>query len=111
MQKPVILFTVFFIIAGLNLFDYHDDVFAQVNASPFSLTSNNSQQTQESLESTNRDAILSYEQGNKFLNAKNYDQAITSYENAITLDPNWAAPLIKQGNSYFELANYTKAIE
>ena len=111
-QKPVILCTVFFIIAGLNLFNYTDDVFAQVNAStPFPSTSNYSQQTQESLESTNREAILSYEQGNKFLNAKNYDQAITSYENAITLDPNWAAPLIKQGNTYFELANYTTAIE
>ena len=55
-QKPVILFTVFFIIAGLNLFDYHHDVFAQVNASPFSPPYNNSQQTQESLESTNRDS-------------------------------------------------------
>ena len=110
LQKYVILFIVFFIIAGLNLFDYHKDVFTQVNAS-FSPTTNNSQQTQESLESTNRDAILSYEQGNKFLNAKDYDQAITSYKNAITMDPNWAAPLIKQGNSYFELANYTKAIE
>ena len=35
-QKPVILFTLFFIIAGLNLFDYPDDVFAEVNASFFS---------------------------------------------------------------------------
>ena len=87
-QKYVILFIVFFIIAGLNLFDYHKDVFTQVNAS-FSPTTNNSQQTQESLESTNRDAILSYEQGNKFLNAKDYDQAITSYKNASTMDLIW----------------------
>jgi tetratricopeptide (TPR) repeat protein len=111
-QKFVILSTMIFIISGLNLIGDNDYVFAQVNASsPPPFPSNNSQQTQESLGSTNRDAILSYEQGNKFLNAKNYDQALISYKNAITFDPNWAAPLIKQGNTYFELANYTTAIE
>ncbi|MGZ8882442.1 MAG: tetratricopeptide repeat protein [Nitrososphaeraceae archaeon] len=111
-QKFVILSTMIFIISGLNLIGDNDYVFAQVNASlPPPSPSNNSQQTQESLGSTNRDAILSYEQGNKFLNAKNYDQALISYKNAITFDPNWAAPLIKQGNTYFELANYTTAIE
>lgn len=110
-HQLVMLVTMIFIISGLNLIGVNDYSFAQVNtSSPLSLT-NNSQQTQESLGSTNRDAILSYEQGNKFLNAKNYDQAIISYKNAITFDPNWAAPLIKQGNSYFELANYTTAIE
>src|SRR5215207_3333381 len=110
-HKLVMLVTMFFIILGLNLMGDNDDSFAQVNTSSPSSLSNNSQQTQESLGSTSRDAILSYEQGNKFLNAKNYDEAITSYKNAIKFDPNWAAPLIKQGNAFFELANYTTAIE
>jgi tetratricopeptide (TPR) repeat protein len=110
-HRLIMLVTMIFIISGLNLISDNDYSFAQVNASSPSSLSNNSQQTQESLGSTNRDAILSYEQGNKFLNAKNYDQAITSYKNAITFDPNWAAPLIKQGNAFFELANYTTAIE
>src|ERR671913_175389 len=110
-HRLILLVTMIFIISGLNLISDNDYSFAQVNASSPSSLSNNSQQTQESLGSTNRDAILSYEQGNKFLNAKNYDQAITSYKNAITFDPNWAAPLIKQGNAFFELANYTTAIE
>ena len=110
-HKLVMLVTMIFIISGLNLIGDNDYSFAQVHTSSPSSLTNNSQQTQESLGSTNRDAILSYEQGNKFLNAKNYDQAIMSYNNAITFDPNWAAPLIKQGNSYFELANYTTAIE
>src|ERR671910_675554 len=110
-HRLIMLVTMIFIISGLNLISDNDYSFAQVNASSPSSLSNNSQQTQESLGSTNRDAILSYEQGNKFLNAKNYDQAITSYKNAITFDPNWAAPLIKQGNAFFELANYTTAVE
>jgi tetratricopeptide (TPR) repeat protein len=111
-HKFVMLVTMIFIISGLNLMGDNDNSLSQVNASSSaSPLSNNSQQTQESLGSTNRDAILSYEQGNKFLNAKNYDQAITSYKNAITFDPKWAAPLIKQGNAFFELANYTTAIE
>ena len=110
-HKLVMLVTMFFIILGLNLMGDNDDSFAQVNTSSPSSLSNNNQQTQESLGSTSRDAILSYEQGNKFLNAKNYDEAITSYKNAIKFDPNWAAPLIKQGNAFFELANYTTAIE
>lgn len=109
-HKLVMLVTMIFIISILNLMGNNDDSFSQVNDFSQSL-SNNSQQTQESLGSTNRDAILSYEQGNKFLNAKNYDQAITSYKNAIIFDPNWAAPLIKQGNAFFELSNYTTAIE
>src|SRR5215207_1263877 len=111
-HRLIMLVTIIFIISGLNLISDNDYSFAQVNASSSSSLSNNSQQTQESLGSTNRgDAILSYEQGNKFLKAKNYDQAITSYKNAIIFDPNWAAPLIKQGNAFFELANYTTAIE
>src|SRR5215204_6048742 len=91
-HKLVMLVTMFFIILGLNLMGDNDDSFAQVNTSSPSSLSNNSQQTQESLGSTSRDAIL-------------------SYKNAIKFDPNWAAPLIKQGNAFFELANYTTAIE
>src|ERR687897_609970 len=74
-HRLIMLVTMIFIISGLNLISDNDYSFAQVNASSPSSLSNNSQQTQESLGSTNRDAILSYEQGNKFLNAKNYDQA------------------------------------
>src|SRR5215210_3413338 len=111
-HRLIMLVTMIFIISGLNLISDTDYSYAQVNASSSSSSlSNNSQQTQESLGSTNKDAILSYEQGNKFLKAKNYDQAITSYKNAIIFDPNWAAPLIKQGNAFFALANYTTAIE
>ena len=69
-HQLVMLVTMIFIISGLNLIGDNDYSFAQVNASyPLFLTYN-SEQTQESLGSTNRDAILSYEQGNKFLNAK-----------------------------------------
>jgi tetratricopeptide (TPR) repeat protein len=106
--------TMIFIISGLNLIANSDSSFAQVNASsstPISPSSNNNQPTEESMGSTNRDAILSYEQGNRFLNAKDYAQSITSYKNATTFDPKWAAPLIKEGNAYYELGNYTLAIE
>ncbi|HEX2487167.1 MAG TPA: hypothetical protein VHJ57_01125, partial [Nitrososphaeraceae archaeon] len=74
--KLVMLVNMLCIVSGLNLISDYDYSFAQINASSPSSLSNNSQQIQESLGSTNRDAILSYEQGNKFLNAKNYDQAI-----------------------------------
>jgi tetratricopeptide (TPR) repeat protein len=105
--------TMIFIFLGLNLISNSDFSFAQVNASSPSIppSFNNSQPTEESMGSTNRDAILSYEQGNKFFNAKDYAQAITSYKNAITFDQKWAAPLIKEGNAYYELGDYTLAIE
>lgn len=114
-QKIVIFGTMIFIITGLNLVANSDSSFSQVNSStsstPISPSPNNNQQTGESMGSTNRDAILSYEQGNKFFNAKDYAQAITFYKKAITFDQKWAAPLIKEGNAYYELGNYTLAIE
>ncbi len=112
-QKLVMYGTMIFIFLGLNLISNSDFSFAQVNASSPSIppSFNNSQPTEESMGSTNRDAILSYEQGNKFFNAKDYAQAITSYKNAITFDQKWAAPLIKEGNAYYELGDYTLAIE
>src|SRR5215217_8470212 len=113
LQKLVICGTMIFIISGLSLIANSDSSFSQVNSSstPISPSSNNNQQTGESMGSTNRDAILSYEQGNKFFNAKDYAQAVTSYKNAIKFDQRWAAPLIKEGNAYYELGNYTIAIE
>src|SRR5918995_1899163 len=114
-QKLVICGIMIFIISGLNLIANSDSSFSQVNSSSSSSTPisppNSNQQTGESMGSTNRDAILSYQQGNKFFNAKDYAQAVTSYKNAIKLDPQWAAPLIKEGNAYYELGNYTIAIE
>lgn len=114
-QKFIIYGTMIFIISGLNLIANSDSLFAQVNASssstPNSPLSNNNQPPEDSMGSTNRGAILSYEQGNSFFNAKDYAKAITSYKNATTFDPKWAAPLIKEGNAYYELGNYTLAIE
>ena len=113
-QKFIIYGTMIFIISGLNLIANSDSLFAQVNASsstPISSLSNNNQPPEDSMGSTNRDAILSYEQGNSFFNAKDYAKAITSYKNATTFDPKWAAPFIKEGNAYYELGNYTLAIE
>ena len=113
-QKFIIYGTMIFIISGLNLIANSDSLFAQANASsstPISSLSNNNQPPEDSMGSTNRDAILSYEQGNSFFNAKDYAKAITSYKNATTFDPKWAAPFIKEGNAYYELGNYTLAIE
>ena len=72
-QKLVICGIMIFIISGLNLIANSDSSFSQVNSSSSSTPispSNNNQQTVESMGSTNRDAILSYEQGNKFLMLK-----------------------------------------
>src|SRR5215213_9032910 len=84
-HKLVMLVTMFFIILGLNLMGDNDDSFAQVNTSSPSSLSNNSQQTQESLGSTSRDAILSYEQGNAFSELANYTTAIELYDKAFTI--------------------------
>jgi tetratricopeptide (TPR) repeat protein len=110
-QKFVICGTMITIF-GLILITNNNSLFAQVNSSSSPISpSNNNQPTEDSMGSTNKDAILSYEQGNSFFNAKDYTKAITSYKNATKFDPKWTAPLIKEGNAYYELGNYTLAIE
>jgi tetratricopeptide (TPR) repeat protein len=110
-QKLAIYTAIIFLILGLNLIVNSDYSFAQANTSLNSSSPNNNQTTDALMGSTNKDAILSYEQGNKFFNTKDYAQSIESYKNAIIFDPKWAAPLIKEGNAYHELGNYTLAIE
>jgi tetratricopeptide (TPR) repeat protein len=111
-HKIVVFGTMIFITAGLGLIAKSDYSFAQVNttSTPIS-TSSNTKQMEESIGTTNRDAILSYEQGNKFFNVKDYTKSIIYYKNATIFDPNWAAPLIKEGNAYYELGNFTLALE
>ena len=109
-QKFIMYSTLIFIILGLNLIINSNYSLGQTNT-PNSSSPNGNQTTEISIGSTNKDAILSYEQGNKFFNAKDYDQYIISYKNATKLDPKWAAPLIKEGNAYYELGNYTLSIE
>ena len=107
-QKYVIGIAIIFTLFVLILIYSSNVSFAQINSSTFQ--SNNTEITEKSLDSKNRDALLSYEQGNKFFNAKDFTRAILSYKNATTFDPSWAAPLIKEGEAYYELGNYTLAI-
>jgi tetratricopeptide (TPR) repeat protein len=108
-KKYIICITIIFTIFLLNLIYSIDFSFAQINSS--NSFSNNTEITGKSLDSKNREAVSSHEQGNKFFNAKDFTRSIMSYENATTFDPNWAAPLIKKGEAYYELGNYTLAIE
>lgn len=108
-RKYVVAVTMIFSLFLLILIYNSDLSFAQTSSS--NSLSNNTEITGKSLDSKNNNAIQSYDQGNKFFNTKNFNQAIISYENATTFDPSWAAPLIKEGESYYELGNYTLAIE
>ena len=110
-QKLAIYTTIISLILGLNLNVNSDYSFAQANTSLISPSSNNNQTTDALMGSTTKDAILSFEQVNKFFNTKDYAQSIEYYKNEIIFDPKWAAPLIKEGNTYYELGNYTLAIQ
>ena len=108
-QKYVLGITMIFTLFVLTLIYISDFSFAQILGSNSLL--NNTEITGKSQDSKNNNALLSYEQGNKFFNAKDFNRAIISYENATTFDPSWAAPLIKEGQAYYELGNYTLAIK
>lgn len=59
---------------------------------------------------TSQEAKSSFEAANKLL-LSNPIKAIELYNKAISLDPNWPAPYLNKGNTFFKLGNYSGAIE
>ena len=72
---------------------------------------NNFTLSNHALKVTDYNYVAYNNRGNGYANLSNEKQAVSDYDKAIEINPNFSAAYVNRGGSYFKLGNYKQAIE